>query len=202
MDLLGNVVGFMNEPIPSFFFDVLFLEEFDLSNPLASASAMTSLAAQALDPVAAAFSEVSGLEITIGTESINEGGWSLPRASFDKMSNSELTLKRYLRPRHIGVMGFSLDPVSGWCQETVDSAKTWSAPIYKKDILIFIYHPMIQNPLPVGPSAFPVAGFLVREAYPTKWSISDLNSTDESQPVIETIGFQYTELQRLAIPPA
>ena len=202
MDLAGNIVGFMNEPIPSFFFDVLFLDDnFDPSNPLASKSALASLALQALDPIAAAFSEVSGLEMAFSTETVNEAGWSLPRDSFDKMTSSELELKRYLRPRHIGVMGFSLDPVSSWCQKTFESAKTWAKAITKKDILIFIYHPMVKNPLPIGPSAlFPVAGFLVKEAFPVKWTVSPLNSTDDSQAITETISFKYTELTRLAIP--
>jgi len=201
MDLLGNIIGFMNEPIPSFYFEVLFLDEFDMSDPFAMTKATASLAIQMLDPVACAFSEVSGLEIALNVEELNEAGWSTPRPAFTKMSNSALTLKRYLRPRHIGVMGFSLDPVSGWCQETVAAAKTWETKVVTKDILVFIYHPMIQNPLPVGPSSFPVAGFLAQSAFPTKWAISDLSSTEEGQPVVETIEFKFTELQRLAIPP-
>ena len=202
MDLLDSIVGFLNEPVPSYFFEVMILDEFDTSDPFAMTTAMASLAIQVLDPVSAAFSEVSGLEITLGSEEYIEAGWSTPRPMFTAMSTSELTLKRYLRPRHIGVMGFSLDPISGWCQETVIAAKHWETKITTKNILIFIYHPMIQNPLPVGPSAFPIAGFLVQEAYPTKWAISDLNSTEEGAPITETIGFKYTELQRLAIPPA
>lgn len=202
MDLLKNILGFMNEPIPSFFFEVLFLEKFDLSSPFAMMSATASLAVQALDPVACAFSEVDGLNIALETTSINEAGWSTPRPVFDKMKNDELTLTRYLRPRHIGVMGFSLDPVTGWCQDTVKAAKTWKTQIVTKDILVFIYHPMIQNPLPVGPSSFPVAGFLVQEAFPKEWGISSLSSTNSGEPIKETIKFGYTELQRLAIPPA
>lgn len=202
MDLLGSIVGFLNEPVPSYFFEVIILDEFDMSDPFAMTTAMASLAIQVLDPVSAAFSEVSGLEITLGSEEYTEAGWSTPRPIFTSMSNSELTLKRYLRPRHIGVMGFALDPISGWCQETVRAAKTWESKITTKSILIIIYHPMIQNPLPVGPAAFPIAGFLVQDAYPTKWAISDLNSTEEGTPITETIGFKYTELQRLAIPPA
>lgn len=203
MDLLGSIVEFMNEPIPSFFFEVLFLEDrFDPSNPMAMMSATASLAAQVLDPTACAFMEVSGLEIALNTTEYNEGGWSTPRPMFDKMSTSSITLKRYLRPRHVGIMGFSADPVSGWCQDTVQAAKKWDKKIYTKDMMIFIYHPMIQNPLPIGPASFPIAGFLVLEAFPVKWSISDLSSTEEAQPVVETIEFKCTELQRLAVPPA
>ena len=200
---MDTIIGFLNEPIPSYFFEVMFLDDpFDADNPLAMTSAIASLAIQVLDPVACAFSEVSGLEIALDVGEYSEAGWSTPRPMFNKMTNSALTLKRYMRPRHIGVMGFSLDPVSGWCQETVIAAKTWESKITTKDLMIFIYHPMIQNPLPIGPAAFPIAGFLVQEAFPTKWSISDLNSTEEGQPMIETVEFKFTELQRLAIPPA
>ena len=203
MDLLGNIVGFLNEPVPSYFFEVMILESaFDFNNPLAMTSAIASLAIQVLDPVSCAFSEVSGLEISLDVGEFSEAGWSTPRPLFNKMTNSALTLKRYLRPRHIGVMGFSLDPVSGWCQDTVQAAKTWEKRMYTKDIMIFVYHPMIQNPLPVGPAAFPIAGFIAQEAFPVKWSISDLSSTEEGQPIIETIEFKFTELQRLAVPPA
>lgn len=200
MDLLSNIVGFMNEPIPSFFFEVLFIPKFDSTFGLMSATA--SLAIQALDPVATAFSEVQGLNLSFSTTAINEAGWSTPRPSFDKIANEELTLVRYLRPRHIGVMGFSMDPVSGWCQEAFQAAKTWESQIELKDILVFVYHPMIQNPLPFGPSSFPVAGFLIQEAFPTSWGISDLSSTERNAPIKETIKFKYTEIQRLAIPPA
>jgi hypothetical protein len=137
--------------------------------------------------------------MSFATTPINEAGWSTPRPSFDKINNEELVLQRYLRPRHIGLGSFSLDPTSQWCQSTMESAKTWEAKIDVKNIMICIYHPMIQNPLPVGPSSFPVAGFLVHEAFPTSWGISDLSSTASDAPIKETIKFKYTEIERLKI---
>ena len=199
MDLLSTISGFMNEPIPSFFFEVLFFERTDSLIPK-SMSISASLAMQA-DPMATAFTDVGGLNMSFDTIALNEAGWSTPRPSFDKIKNEELTLQRYLRPRHIGVMGFSLDPTSEWCQKTMTSAKTWEEKIEVKDIMICIYHPMIQNPLPVGPSSFPVAGFLIHEAFPTSWGISDLSSTAGDVPIKETIKFGYTEIERLKIPP-
>ncbi|WMX14630.1 MULTISPECIES: phage tail protein [unclassified Aureispira] len=201
MDLLSNIVGFMNEPIPSFFFEVLFFERSD-SFSFKTMSISASLALQALDPMATAFSDVQGLKMSFATTPLNEAGWSTPRPSFDKIDNDELVLQRYLRPRHIGVMGFSLDPTSEWCQKTMSSAKTWEEKIEVKDIMICIYHPMIQNPLPIGPSSFPVAGFLIHEAFPTSWEISDLSSTSGDAPIKETIKFKYTEIERLEIPPS
>ena len=201
MDALGNIANFLNEPMPSFFFEAVVLEKFDVSDPLAMAKATTALAAQALDPTATAFTEINGLEIGLEVGSINEAGWSTPRPVFDKITTGTLEMKRYLRPRHVGVMGFSADPFTGWCQDTVKAAKTWQTAIVPKDVLVFIYHPMIKNPLPVGPSSFPVAGFIAQEAFPVKWSVSGLSSTNESEPIIETIELKYTELQRLAVPP-
>ncbi|MGH1339392.1 MAG: hypothetical protein ACRBFS_24950 [Aureispira sp.] len=192
----------MNEPIPSFFFEVLFIEKFDPSAPFAFAAATASLAMQALDPIATAFSDVQGLTVSYKTDTVKEAGWSSPRPTFSEVNNDELTLVRYLRPRHIGVMGFALDPITGWCQETMQTVKTWESQVLKKDIMVFIYHPMIQNPLPVGPSSFPVAGFMLQEAFPTSWGVSDLSSTAGDAPIKETIKFKYTEIQRLAIPPA
>ncbi len=208
MSLLGDVVGFMNEPIPSFFFEVLVLEnpiKKDAEgkiNKLEMAKASAALAAQVLDPGATAFQQVSGLGITLETETFNEAGWSTPRNIFKNMKNDQVTLTRYLRPRHVGVMGFSADAFSGWCQDTVKAAKTWESQITPKDVMIFIYHPMIKNPLPVGPASFPVAGFLLQEAYPVEWSISELDSMNENEPIKETIALKFTELQRLAVPPA
>lgn len=197
MDLLGDIVGFMNEPIPSFFFEVQVLDKFDMSNPLAIAGAVADLATGG-----GAFQSISGLEVAFSVDYINEAGWSTPRPTFSKMNNSEVTLVRYLKPKHIGIMGFSLDAFSGWCQETMTAAKKWEEQITTKDVLIFVYHPSIKNPLPIGPASFPVAGFLLQEAFPTKWSISDLDSLNDSDPVKETIGLSFTEIQRLAVPPA
>jgi len=197
MDLLSTISGFMNEPIPSFFFEVFVYDIPTPGGPTLSVTA--SLAMQALDPVATAFSDISGLDMSFATTPINEAGWSTPRPSFDKINNEELVLQRYLRPRHIGLGSFSLDPTSEWCQNTMQSAKTWSEKIEVKNIMICIYHPMIQNPLPIGPSSFPVAGFLIHEAFPTSWGISDLSSTAGDTPIKETIKFKYTEIERLKV---
>lgn len=196
MDFLKNLIGFMNEPVPSFFFEVLFLEESDTLFGSA-----TALMTRALDPVANAFTEVDGLNIAFDTDSFNEAGWSSPRPIFKSMKNEELTLTRYLRPRHIGMMTFGLDPITGWCQETMKSAKTWETQIVKKHVLIYIHHPMMQTPPPIAsPSPFPVAGFLVREAFPTSWGVSPLSSTNSGEAIKETIKFGYTEIERLVIP--
>ena len=197
MDIFSSIANFMDEPIPSFFFEVFIYDRPDTL--LGSLSATATLAMQMLDPIATAFSDVSGLNMSFATEEIREAGWSTPRPAFDKINNEELVLQRYLRPRHIGVGNFNLDPTSDWCQKTMASAKTWSETIVVKNIMICIYHPMLQSPIKVGPSSFPVAGFLVHEAFPTSWGISDLSSTAGDAPIKETIKFKYTEIERLKI---
>jgi len=188
----------MNEPVPSFFFEVIVLDSLGASIANAVKKAKSEMSSESLDKAAAAFSEVNGLEIGLEVGSINEAGWSTPRPVFERMSTGVLELKRYLRPRHIGEMGFGLDPFSGWCQDTVKAAKTWETAVKPKDVVVLIYHPMIRTGQS-GNSSVPVAGFIAQEAFPSKWGISSLNSTDESQPIIETIELRYTELQRLVV---
>lgn len=196
MDALTSIMDFLNDPVPNFFFGV-----FVLDDPLASATSAVGMISQ-LDPTATAFTEISGLEIgmEVGT-TVNEGGNSIPIRLPDRIKTDILTLKRYLRPRHIAIGGFSLDPLTGWAQEVFTAAKSWEDQIQPKDLIIVIYHPQIKNPLPVGPAAFPIAGYLVLRAYPTKWGTSDLNSTSDSEAIVETFEFSYEEIQRLAIPP-
>jgi phage tail-like protein len=196
MDALKNIIGFLNDPVPNFFFGVLVVD-----NPMASAKAAVGMISQ-LDPIASAFTEVSGLEVGMDLESnISEGGNQIPIRLPGRIKADTLKLKRYLRPRHIAVGGFSLDPLTGWSQDVFTSAKTWADPIEVKDLIIVIYHPQIKNPLPIGPSAFPIAGYLVLRAYPVRWATGDLNSTSDSEPVTEEFEFSYEEIQRLAIPP-
>ncbi len=204
MGLFGNIMGFLEEPVPSFYFEVEVQERLDSASGIASTvmGAVSSLILGDSAPSSNAnsYQSVEGLGISFSTGTINEAGWSSPRPTFDKMNNDELTLVRYLRPKHMGIMGFSLDPMSDWCKKTMDSAKRWHESIETKDVMIYIYHPAIKNPLPVGPSSFPVAGFLAQEAYPIKWAISGLDSMNESEPIKETIVLRYTEMQRLEVP--
>lgn len=197
MDALSNIIGFLNDPVPNFFFGV-----FVLDNPLASATSAVGMISQ-LDPIASAFTEVSGLELSLdnAATTVSEGGNQIPIRLPGRIKTETLTLKRYLRPRHIAIGGFSLDPLTGWAQEVFSAAKTWEDKIVVKDLIIVVYHPQIKNPLPIGPSAFPIAGYLVLRAYPMKWATGDLSSTSENEPVTETFEFSYEEMQRLAIPP-
>ena len=204
MGLLGDAMAFLEEPIPSFYFEVVVQERMNaggIMNTVINLAKNAIMGSMGPGSDSNSFHTVNGLEISFATTEINEAGWSSPRPAFDKMVNGELELVRYLRPRHMGIMGMSLDPMSGWCKETMEAAKTWEKPVVTKDVLIYIYHPALKNPLPVGPSSFPLAGFIAQEAYPTFWGVSQLDSTNDSDPVKETIKLKYTEMQRIEVPP-
>lgn len=188
MDFLQNALSFINEPVPKFFFEVLFIDR---------SGGMMGLAKTALSALNSgnngAFSDIDGLNISFSTTAVNEAGWSSPRPTFDKMVNEKLTLTRYVRPRHV-----ISDLVTEWCDETMEAAKTWNKRIVKKDVIINIYHPMVKLPasIPVGPSGIPVAIFNVIEAFPVTWKVDALSSTDSGSPLKETIELGYTEIKR------
>lgn len=206
---LSDALGFMNEPIPSFYFEVVISDLPDvgggdfLSSMLQKGMEMVTSAILGDEASnSASFESVSGLKLSFATTPISEGGWSTPRPSFDKVENGEVELKRYLRPKHLGIGSFSLDPFTDWCQDTMETVKKWDKQVKKKNITILIYHPALKSPLPsgIGPSSVPVAGFALLEAFPTEWGISDLTSTNDSDPIKETIKLKFTEIKRLKIP--
>ncbi|MCH2042870.1 MAG: phage tail protein [Saprospiraceae bacterium] len=199
--LVTTISDFINDPIPSFYFGVSIVDSTPESFLGAIGGAGASSVIQALDPVATAFTEVSGLEMGLDSGSVTweEGGNSVPIKLPGRLKNDVITLKRYLRPRHIAVGGFSLDPLTGWASETFERARYWSDKLVVKDLYIVVYHPQVKNPIPVGPSALPIAGYHVQGAYPTKWSMSDLSSTNESDPITETFEFTYQDMDRIKV---
>lgn len=194
--MFGIDIPFLDDPVPNFYFGVLVLDNPFDQGLMGGAQAAVGMLSQ-LDPVASAFSEISGLSLEMDTEDASEAANSIAVKLPKGVKNDTLTLKRYVRPRHIGVMGFSADPMTGWCQETFEAAKQWKKGIKTKDILIMILHPHLKVPI-LG--ALPVAGYLVKSAYPKKWATEDLNSTS-NDALQETIELEYREIQRLAVPP-
>jgi phage tail-like protein len=199
LDAISNMMGVIREPIPSFFFEVVVVDP-DPASFLDGAAAIAQATAQALDPTLSAFSEISGIVIGTETDTIVSGGENIPTSVPTKTKNGTLTLKRYVRPTHIGVGRFSLDPLTGWVKDTLDLMETWSESINLKDMLIMVYHPMIQNPVPAGPKALPILVYHVQNCYPITWTLGDLNSTDETTPLSETFEFAYKQLKRLEVP--
>ena len=207
LNFITNALRFVNEPVPSFFFGVFLVDANVTSLGVTADAAATAqrYASSAIgilsqaDPIAAAYTEVTGLSVGADEESKFDGGSNLNIVLPKGLKTDKLTLKRYLRPRHMAVGGFSLDPITGWCQQTMDIYKKWHRKIVLKHVMVVIYHPQLKNPLPVGPSAFPIAGYMAEEAYPLSWYISDLGSMTE-EPIVETIELSYKRLYRLSLP--
>ena len=166
------MLDFNRDPVPSFYFGVTIQELNDPSS------------------VAGAFTEISGLEIGLDSGAITweEGGNSVPVKLPGRLKNDAVTLKRYLRKV---TFGFG-DPLTGWVQETFRSAHTWTTLIKVKNIIIDVYYPQKGR-------ALIIAQYNVIGAYPTKWTMSDLSSTNESDPITETFEFAYRDIERVSV---
>lgn len=195
--MFGIDIPFLDDPVPNFYFGVMVLDNPFGGGALGAAKSIMGMVSQ-LDPIASAFTEVGGLSMEIETTPFNEAANSIAIPLPTSVKNDTLTLKRYVRPRHIGVGGFSADPMTGWCQETFEAAKQWKKSIQPKDVMIMVLHPHLKN-IPLL-NMVPVAGYLAKNAYPVKWEMGDLSSTS-NDALQETIELKYRELQRLAVPP-
>jgi len=119
----------------------------------------------------AAFQEISGLSKQMSVEEVNSGGenrfsYRLP----GRVKYENLVLKR-------GV-ALSGAPLSLWCASLLDA--DFSEPVSPKDVLVTLYN---ANHLPTMAWTFV-------NAYPVKWSMSDLKS-QENTLLIESIELAY-----------
>lgn len=124
------------------------------------------------------FIEVSGLEIGLeGKKTYNEGGYNYPIDLPDKMKNSAITLKRLVRPDIIK----SSDPWTKWCEESFEAMASWNKQIKLKGIQVNVMHPNLTK------SGKPqiLISIEFNFAYPSKMSLSSLNSTSEDLLVQE-----------------
>jgi phage tail-like protein len=113
------------------------------------------------------FQSVAGLSVEVQTEAIKEGGEHrfehvLPMRS--KYNN--LVLKRGLVPSTALV---------DWCRETIETLV-----VYPKDVLVKLLDETHE----------PIMSWNVVQAWPLKWSVSDLDAETNSL-VIETLELQY-----------
>lgn len=119
----------------------------------------------------AAFQEVSGLSAEIGVEEVVSGGenrfkYRLPATT----TYPNLVLKRGI--------AFAASPLIAWCQKTLSSGL--SLPITSKNIMLNLLNEKGQTSM----------SWNFVNAYPLKWTISDLKS-QESSILIETIELAY-----------
>lgn len=125
------------------------------------------------------FQDVSGLSFEIETETLKEGGenrfeYKLPK----RVKYPNLVLKRGLITNKV---------LTDWVKDALNGY-FWASPVpfFKPaDILISL----------MDEAAQPVAVWNVVQAYPVKWSMSDLKAT-ENAIVVETIELAYQYFER------
>lgn len=118
------------------------------------------------------FKEVSGLEMKVETETINEGGvnnyaWKVPKPT----TYSNLVLKRGVSPQ--------LSIISTWVKSTMGS------------VLSSTISPITVIVLLMNEQSIPLSGWACMNAFPVKWKISDFDSM-KNEIVIEELEFTYT----------
>lgn len=123
------------------------------------------------------FQEVSGLSVEMETENVKEGGentftWELPKG----IKHGTLDLKR-------GLLN-SESALYQWCYETLE--RSFANPI---------------NPLPVQVMLMNADGVALNtwfftNAFPVKWSASELNST-KNDIVVESVSLRYSNMWRI-----
>ena len=118
-------------------------------------------------PVDVRFQDVSGLSVTMGTESFTEGGENrfvhkLPT----RTQYSDLTLKRGL---------FAVSGLTEWCRESIENYQ-----IKPLNLLVSL----------LNENHIPLQSWYVVHAIPTKWEVSSLNA-EQSQVAIESLTLSY-----------
>jgi phage tail-like protein len=126
--------------------------------------------------VDASFSEISGLESSLTTEDIREGGQNefvhrLPTGS----SQKNIVMKR-------GVVN-QLSPMADWAAATIGS--TLATPIVTKTLVLKL----------LGPDHKPKLAWNIRRAWPVRWDWGTLNST-RNEILVETIEFAHGGISR------
>lgn len=125
----------------------------------------------------ASFKEVSGITMEMGTEEITEGGNNNYKHRVPtSVKFSNLVLKRGLVPKE--------SPIVHWCLDTIGGGL--SEAIKTKTILVSLLNEKGQ----------PLNSWSFANAWPVKWSASDLNSMN-NELVIETLEFSYSQFTRV-----
>ncbi len=123
--------------------------------------------------VDASFKEVSGITMEMGTEEITEGGNNNYKHRVPtSVKFSNLVLKRGLVPKD--------SPIIQWCQDTLGGGLMNA--IETKTITVSL----------LDEEATPLNSWSFANAWPVKWSASDLNSMN-NEVVIETLEFSYSQ---------
>lgn len=151
------------------------------SYPLPAFYFTVSVGGEGLQPSSAAspdasFSEISGLETTVSTEDVREGGQNqfvhrLPTGSTQK----NIVMKR-------GVVSQS-SRMADWAAATIGS--TLATPIRTQTLVVML----------LGPDHAPKFAWNIRRAWPVRWDWGSLNST-RNEVLVETLEFAHSGITR------
>lgn len=125
------------------------------------------------------FKEVSGIEMKVNTDEIQEGGvnnyvWKVPKS----VSYSNLVLKRGVMPK-VSILGT-------WVKESIDSV--YSSAMKPITVLVLL---MDQD-------GIPLSGWAFFNAFPVKWDLSGFDSM-KNEYVVESIEFSYTNFKEFPV---
>ena len=124
------------------------------------------------------FKEVSGISMEMDTEEIAEGGNNAYKHRVPtSVKFSNLVLKRGLVPKNSELIG--------WCMKTLGGGL--SQVIETKTIIVNL----------LDENGNPIQSWSFANAWPVKWSASDLNSMN-NEIVIETLEFSYSYFEEIA----
>jgi phage tail-like protein len=127
------------------------------------------------NPVDMRFQKVSGLAAKINTEDLREGGQNLYTQKLPTdVSYDNLVLERGMVVRSSGL--------NGMLEKTMSS---------------FIFAPSNVQVTLLNEQASPLMSWLFMQAYPVKWSTSDLDA--EPSLLIDTIELAYTFMKRMKV---
>jgi phage tail-like protein len=149
-------------PLPAFYFTVSMAGEGSDSQPAASPDA--------------SFSEISGLEASVSTVDVREGGQNafvhrLPTGSTQK----NVVMKR-------GVVS-QYSAMADWASLTIGS--TLANPIATKTLVVML----------LGPDHTPKFAWNIRRAWPVRWDWGTLNST-RNEVMVESLEFSHSGVSR------
>lgn len=136
-------------------------------------------------PADAAFQEVSGISVSLATESINEGGQNqFAHKVPGRATYSDLVLKRGLLVRS--------SALAAWCDRTFRNDK-------EQKVEPSIIKVTLLDANSAGKGA--LVSWVFTNAYPIKWDISPFGS-QKSEIVVESITFTYSYFEKKYEPAA
>ena len=127
--------------------------------------------------VDASFKEVSGITMEMGTEEITEGGNnSFKHKVPTTVKFSNLILKRGLVPKNSALIDWCVNTIGGGLATTIET----------KTIIVNL----------LDESGSPINSWSFVNAWPIKWSASDLHSMN-NEILIETLEFAYSYFEEV-----